>query len=145
MERTKEEKAFGIQLDSLVDVISFIAFPIIILIKVESNIYYLPVLIIYSIFGVARLAHYNINTANEKKVVKYYEGLPVTFSSLIFPLCFLLSYLMKENIFIITYNIIAFLVAILFILKIKVPKPNLVSSIILLIMSLVVTIIYLVI
>ena len=143
--RTKEEKAFGIELDSLVDVLSFIAFPIIILMKIGKSFSFLPIMIIYAIFGVARLAYFNINTANDSKPVKHYEGLPVTYAALIYPIFFLLSYLIKNNIFVIIYNILALLVAILFILRIKIPKPKLVSSIILFITAIVVTIIYLVI
>lgn len=141
--RTNEEKAFGIELDSLVDVISFIALPLVILGSINSELYYLPIYIIYSIFAVARLAHFNITTPNDNKPVKYYEGLPVTYVALIFPITFLLSYLIKENIFVVVYNIITLIVSILFVLKIKVPKPKLVSSIMLLISAIVVTIIYL--
>ncbi len=141
--RTKEEKEFGIQLDSLVDVISFIAFPLVILFSINNSWYYAPIAIIYAIFGIARLAYFNIKTADSNKAVKTYIGLPVTFSAMIFPLVFLLSYLLKESLFIIIYNVITLLVAILFILKINVPKPRLVSSIILLLIAIIVSIIYL--
>ncbi len=142
--RTKEEKAFGIELDSLVDVFSFVAFPIVILMKIGHQLYYLPIAVIYAIFGVARLAYFNINTADENKAVKYYTGLPVTVSALIFPLIYLLSYLIKDDTFTIIYNIVALLVAILFVLKFKIKKPNVVSSIILFLIAVVVTIVLLV-
>lgn len=141
--RTKEEKEFGIELDSLVDVMSFIALPIVILSKINKSIIYLPIAIIYVIFAVARLAYFNIKTADSEKAIKSYIGLPVTYAALIFPLVFLLFYLLKNNTFIILYNIITLIVAVLFILKINVPKPRLVSSIILLLTAIVVTIIYL--
>ena len=141
--RTKEEKEFGIELDSLVDVMSFIALPIVILSKINKSIIYLPIAIIYVIFAVARLAYFNIKTADSEKAIKSYIGLPVTYAALIFPLVFLLFYLLKNNTFIILYNIITLMVAVLFILKINVPKPRLVSSIILLLTAIVVTIIYL--
>ena len=141
--RTKEEKEFGIQLDSLVDVISFIAFPLVILFSINSSWYYIPIAIIYAIFGIARLAYFNIKAANTNKAVKAYIGMPVTYAALIFPLVFLLSYLLKDSLFIIIYNVITLLVAILFILKINVPKPRLVSSIILLLIAIIVSIIYL--
>ncbi len=141
--RTKEEKAFGIELDSLVDVISFIALPLVLLGTITRSIYSLPIFIIYAIFGIARLAYFNISTPNNNKPVKYYEGLPVTYAALIFPICFLLSYLIKENIFVIIYSIITLIVGVLFVLKIKVPKPRLIASIILLLSAIVVTLIYL--
>ena len=141
--RTKEEKEFGIELDSLVDVMSFIALPIVILSKINKSFIYLPIAIIYVIFAVARLAYFNIKTADSEKAIKSYIGLPVTYAALIFPLVFLLFYLLKNNTFIILYNIINLIVAILFILKINVPKPRLVSSLILLLTAIIVTIIYL--
>ena len=140
--RTKEEKMFGIELDSLVDVISFITLPLVILGTIVKSLYIIPIIIIYSIFGIARLAHFNITTPNNNKAVKYYEGLPVTYAALIFPITYLLSYVIKENIFIIIYSIVTLLVSILFIIKIKVPKPKLKASILLLLLSIIITIIY---
>ena len=141
--RTKEEKEFGIELDSLVDVVSFITLPLVLLASITKSIYNLPIFIVYSIFGIARLAYFNIRTTTKNTPIKYYEGLPATYAALIFPIIFLLSYLIKENIFIIIYNLITLLVGILFILRIKVPKPRLISSIILLLSAVIVTLIYL--
>ena len=141
--RTKEEKAFGIELDSLVDVFSFIAFPLVILGAINKTIYFLPIAILYAIFGIARLAHFNIATANLNKAVDYYEGLPVTFSAMILPLSYVLSYILKENTFIILYNMITLLIAILFICRIKVPKPKLTTSLLLLLIAFVTTGIFL--
>ena len=141
--RTKEEKEFGIELDSLVDVMSFIALPIVILFSINSSFFFIPVAIIYAIFAIARLAYFNIKMADSNKAIKSYIGLPVTYAALIFPLVFLLSYLLKKNLFIIIYNMTALIVSIMFIIKIKIPKPGLVSSIILLLTSIIVSIIYL--
>ncbi len=141
--RTKEEEEFGIELDSLVDVFSFIALPLVILASINTTWYYLPIAIIYAIFAIARLAYFNIKTADSNKAISSYIGLPVTYAALIFPIIYLLSYLIKNNIFIIIYNVITLIVSILFLLRIKVPKPKLVSSIILLLTFLIVTIIYL--
>ena len=48
--RTKEEKAFGIELDSLVDVSSFIALPLVILVSINTRLIYLPIYIIYGYY-----------------------------------------------------------------------------------------------
>ena len=141
--RTKEEKEFGIELDSLVDVMSFIALPLVILFSINNTLFFIPIAIIYSIFAIARLAYFNIKTADSNKAIKSYIGLPVTYAALIFPLLFLLSYLINNNIFIIIYDIITLVVSTLFIIKIKVPKPRLTSSIILLLTAIAVSIIYL--
>lgn len=141
--RTKEEKAFGIELDSLVDVISFIALPLVILGSINNSFYWLPIYVIYAIFAIARLAYFNITTPNNNKPVPYYEGLPVTYAALIFPVVYILSYFIKENIFLIVYNIATIIVSILFVIKVKIPKPRLVSSIILLVTAIILSIVYL--
>jgi len=124
--RTKEEKAFGIELDSLIDVASFAVFPIIICMSMGLNTkYHLPIYALYLIFAVARLAYFNIALADENKAIKYYEGLPVTMSSFFLPIVYLLSYVVDKNIFNIIYSVQMLIIAILFILKIKIPKPGL--------------------
>ena len=144
--RTEEEKLFGIELDSLIDVIDFLAFPIVILLSLGINqIYTLPVYILYILFGVARLAHFNITVEDNNKPRKYYEGLPVTYAAMIFPIVYLLSYVVDSNIFNIIYLVTTFIISILFIIKVKIPKPKMVSSIILLLVAIIVSILYLVI
>ena len=142
--RNDEEKAFGIQLDSLADVANFVVFPMILLCKINTIYYILPIMIIYGIFGVARLANFNITAPTDNTPVKYYQGMPVTLSALIFPVIYLLSYVLSRNIFIIIYDSIALLVGILFVAKIKIPKPRIYVSFILLAIAIIVTVTYLV-
>ena len=125
--RTEQEKEFGIQLDSLVDVYSFIAFPIIIYLSMGLiNWYNIPIYIIFGICGVARLAYFNITLeeTNKDQAVKYYSGLPVTFTALIIPLIYLISYLIPTSIHTIYFTIIMFIISILNVLNIKIKKPT---------------------
>lgn len=123
--RTEEEKKFGIQLDSLVDVISFIIFPIIIFINIKLvSIYSLFGFFLFAVCGVARLAYFNIKVENIEGPVKYYSGLPVTFSALIFPMLYFIKFAFPLNIFNIVLTISIYLVAILNILNIKIIKPK---------------------
>ena len=140
--RTKEEKEFGIELDSLVDTINFLALPLVIVISLNNKLYYLPFYVMYAIFGVARLANFNISTPKNNKPVSYYTGLPVTMAAMIFPLVYLLSLIIKENIFLHIMNITTGITGLLFVLKIKVPKPNLISSIFLLLITIIATTLY---
>ena len=141
VKRTKEEKAFGIELDSLVDVISFIALPLVLVGVINYNLWIIPLLVIYGIFAIARLAHFNITTPSNKPV-KYYTGLPVTYAALIFPITYLLSYFVKDLPFVIIYDLVFLLVSVLFITRISIPKPRKTSSIVLVIIALVVSLIY---
>ena len=126
--RTESEKQFGIELDSLVDVIGFIVFPIIIYINIGlSEWYFIPLYVLYGICGVARLAYFNISLDEENKSVpiKYYSGLPVTTISFILPIAYLISYIIPVDMHCIFYAVVLFLVSILFILNFKLKKPSL--------------------
>ena len=143
--RTEEEKLFGVELDSLIDVVNFLVFPVIILLSLGINSWYsILVYILYILFGVARLAHFNITTEDMNKPRKYYEGLPVTYAALLFPIIYLLSYLLKQDIFNLIYLLSAFIISILFIIKVKIPKPRLVSSLLLIVVAIIITVVYII-
>ena len=125
VKRTEEEKEFGIQIDSLVDVVSFIALPITILICAGMNKpYHFLVFILFALCGIARLGYFNVATADMGKAVKYYTGLPVTYVALIFPLIYLAKLIVNENIFVIIITVSVLIVSAFEILKVKVIKPR---------------------
>ena len=142
--RTEEEKAFGVELDSLVDMITFVALPIALLIRINESLYFAPLLILYAIFAIARLAEFNISSPTNNKPVSYYEGLPVTYAALILSVVYLLSIVLDTFVFKIVFNICFFITAVLFVMKIKVPKPGLKLSIFFLLLAIVVIPIYVV-
>ena len=138
--RTKEEKEFGIQIDSLADTINFVILPIIILLSLRINsIIALVVYMLFAICGISRLAVFNCN-ADLDKPVKEYTGLPVTSVAVIYPLLGLLYRIIDDRIFNILSIIITFLVAVLFISKIKIPKFKKKAYIVLPIIGLIVSI-----
>lgn len=123
-ERTDEEKAFGIQLDSLADVVNFTALPIAMFMRIGLfKWYFFPVVCAYAVFSVARLAFFNIS-ADSDEPVKYYRGLPVTFSALIFPIFYLFSFLIKGRAFTFFFAAVVLAVAVLFVVDFKLPKPR---------------------
>ncbi len=123
--RTQEEKLFGIELDSLVDVISFIVLPICIFIAMGlTHVWDIIIYLIFALVGIARLAYFNIDTADSENAIKYYLGLPVTYVALIFPFVFLLSKVIPSNIFSIIFEFAILVVSLLELLKIKIPKPK---------------------
>lgn len=141
--RTKEEKQFGIELDSLIDVVSFIAFPITYFLTVFHDWYYIPFLGIYAIYGIARLAHFNTIQENDNKPVPFYHGLPVTYAALIFPIFYLLSFVVSPFIYSIALIVMIVVTSILYIVDIHFPKPKLMISIGLFILAIILTIVYL--
>lgn len=124
--RNEEEIAFGIELDSLVDVVCFVVLPIIIYISLGFTSWYNVVsYIIFAICGIARLGYFNVCLADKDgKAIKYYEGLPVTAASITFPLIYLLSYIIPNEAFYILFSVLILLQALLNVLKIKIKKPS---------------------
>ena len=122
--RDDVEKEFGKHIDSLVDVISFIAFPAVIGMKLFSSLYAWTniVILLYSLSGVIRLAWFNIVSSKEKEV-KYFVGVPVAYIALILPIIYAVQLFFKINLDFI-YPIIYGLFAFFFILNIKIPKPR---------------------
>lgn len=126
--RTDDEKSFGIQIDSLCDIVCFGILPIIICYKIGMNhIYSMIILILYGLAGLIRLAYFNVmeqKRQNETdEVRKYYQGLPITSMSIILPILFVTSPLFpSQQIFMIVIHIIVVLVGILFITDFKFRK-----------------------
>ncbi|MBO6008202.1 MAG: CDP-alcohol phosphatidyltransferase family protein [Lachnospiraceae bacterium] len=126
--RTEEEKNFGIQLDSLVDVVSFIVLPVVIVIKLTGITWYSMIACaLYSVFGIARLAYFNVcqeESGDKDSPIKYYTGMPVTYAALIFPILYILHMFFNNEITGLFMCIGMEIMAVLFILKLKFIKPG---------------------
>lgn len=123
--RNEDEKAFGIELDSLVDVLSFIALPVTIFMSIGFNSpIHLIIYILYSIAGIARLGYFNVVTADGDGPVKYYSGLPITYAALVFSLMYLTVNIFRSDVFMIVYTLSMVVVTVLEVLKIKIAKPK---------------------
>lgn len=126
--RTETEKEFGIQLDSLVDTISFVLFPVLLLFyMVGVKPLSLFIGFSYIFCGIMRLGWFNVTI---KENGGYFTGIPVTFSAIIFPISFILLQFVQYPINIYLIQIIYFLTAILFISNIKFKKPGIIFSIV---------------
>lgn len=124
--RTTEARQFGVQLDSLSDVVCFGILPAVIGYRVGlRDLYYLPIVLFFPLAALIRLAWFNVLeiTRNSSTPVKNYTGLPVTSSALIFP-CLYIFKSMIGNSFALVYGILLLVVGVLFITKIKVKKPT---------------------
>lgn len=144
--RNQEEIEFGIELDSLVDVVCFVVLPIVIYLSLGfANWYHVLSYILFAICGVARLGYFNVCTATKDgKIIKYYQGLPVTFAAITFPLFYLFSYVMPESIFYIFFSLLIVVESILNVVKIKVKKPTGIMYPIMTICAIIMIIIYVV-
>lgn len=129
--RTEEDKQYGIQIDSLTDMVSFIAYPIIILYGIVNTFdvglcpyIAIPVLSLFTICGISRLAFFNVNAILEDGPVKYYTGLPVTSTAIVFPVIYLLRYVFSNKVFVSIYLTVFALLSFLMIFKFKIKKPK---------------------
>ena len=127
-DRTMDEKRFGIQIDSLCDVVCFGIFAAMICYCLGVNTSAgIGALIFYSVASVIRLAYFNVSEAKRQNETsenrQYYQGLPITSMAIILPFL----YLMRRYCglyFLIVIHIAVIIVGLLFILDIKVKKPQ---------------------
>ena len=128
--RTEMEKSFGIQLDSLCDVISFGVFPAFWCYCVGvDGVIGLICLFFYCLCAVIRLAFFNVVEEERQKTEggsnKYYRGLPVTTASMILPLLGLLRPVLSASNFALLLHFNLAITGFLFILDFSVKKLDL--------------------
>lgn len=129
-DRTEDEKAFGIQLDSLCDVVAFGVFPAYLCyclgIRSAAGIL---VLGLYCVCAVIRLAYFNVQEGKRQQVEegcnKTYHGLPVTSISMILPPVYLLRFVLPRKVFTVLLHIVPAIVGFLFVLDFPMKKPDL--------------------
>ena len=125
--RTADEKNFGIQLDSLCDVVCFGVFPAIILYFCGvREIYGIAFLVFYVLCAVIRLAFFNVletkRQMSEEGCAKGYRGLPVTSAAMIYPFFYLLSFFIGKDAMTAVYYILPVITGLLFICDFHMPK-----------------------
>lgn len=122
-QRNDLEKAFGVQIDSLSDLISFGVFPVQIYLQYFAKFGVVSFLIsvLYLLSVVTRLAYFNASGGEKKD---YFTGLAVTYASFFIPLYGLFSiYFSIEKIFLgeLLYALLAFF----FVFNFRMKKPSL--------------------
>ena len=128
MKRNEAEKNFGIQIDSLCDLISFGVLPVAIGYGLGlSGGFFFVSAVLYIICAIIRLAYFNVDEImrqkNENGSRKTYYGLPVTAAAMLFPLIYGLKDLLGAALLPV-YQAALFAVAAAFILKFKIRKPR---------------------
>ena len=147
--RTRREMEFGIQIDSLSDLVAFGVLPACIgaaAIRVSpfltriiegrpvrweiasGKFLLYAVLVLYVLAAMIRLAYYNVTEQERQETEggarKHFLGLPVTSAALIFPFVLLLQYLTPTDITLV-YLVAALVTGVLFLSPIQVRKPGL--------------------
>jgi CDP-diacylglycerol--serine O-phosphatidyltransferase len=124
--RTENEKKFGIQIDSLADMICFGVLPAAIGFSIGLTHWYeAAAMIAFVLAALIRLAYYNVTedvlefSENARRV--YFDGLPVTTVAIIIPLVYTLRPVMKNG-FLLLYAASLLVIAAAFLTKVKVRK-----------------------
>lgn len=141
--RTDFEKKYGIQIDSLSDLVAFGVLPACIgnaMIRVCPTISEIPdfgagrhglpleivlyiILVLYTLTTLIRLAWYNVTEEErqntESGARKYFTGLPVTSAALVFPTVLLFQYIIPKDITLVYFGVM-FIMALLYISKLKI-------------------------
>ena len=133
IKRNDSEKKFGIQIDSLCDLVCFGVNPAVTGILLyggrETKIIGFFAGLCLILGAVIRLAFFNVTEEERQQQTterrKFYQGLPVTNSCLIAPLGYIIgSLISKEDALPYVYSGFLFLTAFLFIFNFKMPKPH---------------------
>ena len=128
--RTRAMEIFGVQIDSLCDMVCFGVTPIVISYHMGLNKPWgIAIEILFVLCGVIRLAYFNVleelkhnDPDNEQK--KGYRGLPITTITIIYPIVYLFKPLTSADGFIIILAVMHLVVAFLYVLDFKIKKPG---------------------
>ena len=126
--RTEVEKKFGIQIDSLADIICFGVGPTLIAYRMGMNHGIgVTILMFYVLAGLIRLAWFNVTEecrqkeTDEKRAC--YQGLPITSMAIILPLVVVFRPLLGKE-FMVALHAAVLVVGLLFITDFKLRKPK---------------------
>ncbi len=128
--RNEDEKMFGIQIDSLCDLVCFGVFPAMLgygIKNIEVNAFDVFASALYVLAAIIRLGYFNTQEINRSfadgSKREYYEGLPVTSVALLLPVIFLLDVYIEPLVSIKVYSVALLLIAFAFVSKVKIKKP----------------------
>lgn len=126
--RTEAEKRFGIQIDSLADIVCFGAAPALIAYRMGMcGIIGVLILMFYVLAGLIRLAWFNVseeirqNETEENR--ETYQGLPITSMAIALPILVVFKPLLGRE-FIIALHAMVLIIGLLFITNFRLRKPK---------------------
>lgn len=147
--RTESQIKFGIQIDSLSDLIAFGVLPACIanaMVRVSPTLPQVPkaidgrktdtpvsiclylIMLLFILAALIRLAYFNVEEEERQKTEggsrKYYTGVPVTSAALVFPTVLLIQYISPKDVTLV-YFAVMLILGFLFLSKVKIPKPDL--------------------
>lgn len=151
-DRTESEKVFGIQIDSLCDLVCFGIFPAVfnfcftMKYMADCSIIASAISSFYLLAAVIRLGYFNVKEQQRQQETdesrKYYQGMPVTTIAAYLPFLYMFRNIIGLDNFYIAENILTFIMGWLFILNIPVPKAHKRGIITILVAGLILTVVF---
>lgn len=139
-ERNQHEKHFGIQIDSLCDLVSFGVLPSVFVYMISGEKVIIGIIACcYVLCGLIRLAYFNVQeferqqTTNEKR--EMYLGVPITTSAIVIPFCYIL-YVKLNCIGAVIFPCSMSMLAMGFVAGVEIKKPRTLGKIFLIAMGL---------
>lgn len=126
--RSARQKGFGIQLDSLCDIVCFGVFPaIFVYLSGMNGTLGMILCLFYVLCALIRLAFFNVLESERQQTeggcAKAYRGLPVTTISIVLPIFYVIArFFLTPTVTLPCYHILTFTTAFLFISDFRVPK-----------------------
>lgn len=120
----KTQKEYGVQLDSLSDVICFGVLPAVITCSIKSSILTIIISVFYVLCGVIRLAYFNTLhiTGTDKKGI--FIGVPITTIAIVYPLIFFIIRVLNFSLLRYVLPVVLLIIGLSFVLKIEIKKVN---------------------
>ncbi|MCL2864319.1 MAG: CDP-alcohol phosphatidyltransferase family protein [Lachnospiraceae bacterium] len=124
--KTEEEKKFGIQIDSLCDLVCFGILPVFIGYAIGmQELYYVPILLFFPLAALIRLAYFNVKefdrVKTEDKDLIFCIGLPVTPVAILLPVIYLARTFL-DHFFVFVFAAVLLVISILFLVPFKLKK-----------------------
>lgn len=121
--KPNQSSEYGVELDSLADIVCAGVFPVILSMSLGFTKWYS--LIIYVLFimcGITRLTYYNVNSAHKD----YFNGVPITVSAFLIPIVYFIFRNSVDSLpFMIVLMSTFIILSISYVTNIKVKKPTL--------------------
>ncbi len=125
LKRGTYAREFGVQLDTTVDAVAFVAAPVVIALNSAPATW--PVIagvVPFVVAGVVRLAHFNTLTLSGADQSSHHRGLPVTYTALVFPLLFVVRDAISADDFQRLLGLCFAVIGVLFVINVPVRKPR---------------------
>jgi CDP-diacylglycerol--serine O-phosphatidyltransferase len=123
--RTKEQEAFGLQIDSIADMAAFGVAPAFIAVNLGlTSPVEVAALVFYVCCAAVRLAYFNVHGTTPEGERRYYTGVPVTYAALVFPILLLFATAPNEPPLSWLIQSYFWILGALFVLRIRIRKPG---------------------